>query len=79
MGERNIDYSRASDHDLLVQLKITQDMHDKMLHTLFDSIEGNGRPGLKQRVAVLEAKKVDWLNVGLFAVALAGVLAAWFR
>lgn len=75
----NTDFSDLSDHDLLVKLATTQQTHSGQLKTIFHSIEGNGQKGLKERVTLLEAVKVNWINVGMFAVALAGVLIAWFR
>lgn len=44
-----------NDHDLLVQIARDTKANKESLGILFRTIEGNGQPGLKQRMTTLEA------------------------
>lgn len=69
-----------TEKELLVQMRTTQIQMERQMNSLVHSIEGiDGRPGLKDRVMALECARISWIQVGMFAVALGGVLVALFK
>lgn len=45
-----------TDHDLLVKIAADTEANKNSLGILFRTIEGNGQPGLKQRMTQMEAE-----------------------